>query len=241
MRIAVVSRGSDQANRLPADEHGLTDVLLQEGAEVADAYRVGGTPAAVLIRPDAAIGSHVVLGPEAIADLVARIANGSSGSGAARENGHDGPGPMTAVWGLPIGAAAPVVRLPDASGRTIALSDFTGRRMLVLLWNPACASCGELLAELKRRERDQPTGTPDLIVVSTGTVEATRVLGFQSTVLIDSESSVASKFRAGPMPTALLIDADGTIASELAVGMDGILALAGWGGGAQTGLTKSRL
>jgi hypothetical protein len=48
-------------------------VFLQEGSEVADAYRVSGWPAGVLVRPDGTIGSPVVMGAEAIRQLVARV------------------------------------------------------------------------------------------------------------------------------------------------------------------------
>ena len=33
------------------DEHGLSKVLLQKDWEVSEAYRVGGTPSAVLVQP----------------------------------------------------------------------------------------------------------------------------------------------------------------------------------------------
>src|SRR5215216_6723221 len=52
-------------------EHGLRNVLLQKDWEVSEAYRVGGTPSAVLVRPDGTIGSAVVGGAEAIEALVA--------------------------------------------------------------------------------------------------------------------------------------------------------------------------
>lgn len=43
-------------------EFGVTNVLLQEDREVAEAYRVAGTPSAVLIRPNGTIGSPVAAG-----------------------------------------------------------------------------------------------------------------------------------------------------------------------------------
>ena len=75
LRIAVVSRGSEDENRLKATNHGIADVLLQEDSEVSNAYGVPGTPGAVLIAPNATIASQVVLGPDAIVEFVARFAD----------------------------------------------------------------------------------------------------------------------------------------------------------------------
>jgi peroxiredoxin len=77
VRIAVVSRGAEDANRLLAQRFGLKDVLIQTGSEVADAYQVTGTPAAVFIRADGTIGHEVALGRDAILDLV-KVASQSS-------------------------------------------------------------------------------------------------------------------------------------------------------------------
>jgi thiol-disulfide isomerase/thioredoxin len=71
LRLATISRrdGTSRASAAP----GLRPVFLQEGSEVADAYRVHGWPAAVIVRPDGTIGSPVVMGAEAIRQLVARV------------------------------------------------------------------------------------------------------------------------------------------------------------------------
>jgi hypothetical protein len=54
--------------------HGLTRALLQRDSEVVQVYQVGGTPSAVLVRPDGTIGSPVAGGADAIRRLVARTA-----------------------------------------------------------------------------------------------------------------------------------------------------------------------
>ena len=69
--ISVISRGEVGVNRAGAAEHGVTAVLLQRDFEVADAYRVHGTPSALLVLPDGTIGSPVASGPEQIHSLVA--------------------------------------------------------------------------------------------------------------------------------------------------------------------------
>jgi peroxiredoxin len=74
LTLALVSRGEVEENRRQADEHGLTNVVLQAEWEVSKAYGVRGTPSAVLVLPDASVGSPVAGGSEAIKSLVGRAA-----------------------------------------------------------------------------------------------------------------------------------------------------------------------
>ena len=76
LTLVLVSRGEVEENRRQADEHGLTNVVLQADWEVSKAYRVRGTPSAVLVLPDASVGSPVAGGSEAIKSLVGRAAQG---------------------------------------------------------------------------------------------------------------------------------------------------------------------
>jgi uncharacterized membrane protein YphA (DoxX/SURF4 family) len=72
LRLVTISR-RDGASDAYASQ-GLGPVFLQARSEVADAYRVPGWPAAVLVRADGTIGSAVVMGIEAIRQLVERVA-----------------------------------------------------------------------------------------------------------------------------------------------------------------------
>jgi methylamine dehydrogenase accessory protein MauD len=74
LTISLVSRGDPEENRRQADEYGLTNVVLQADWEVSKAYRVRGTPSAVLVLPDDSVGSPVAGGSEAIKSLVGRSA-----------------------------------------------------------------------------------------------------------------------------------------------------------------------
>jgi len=70
--IAVISRGDPDTNRARAREHGLGEVLIQKGREVARAYQTTATPSAVLVGPDHRITSPVVAGGSAIRRLLLR-------------------------------------------------------------------------------------------------------------------------------------------------------------------------
>jgi len=151
--IALISHGSEEANRGKIGQHRLKHVLLQKGREIAEAYLVKGTPSAVLIGIDGKIASFLAMGSQAIASLVAKAAGTqpiASASANGRSNGASPAGPV----GLRIGQPAPSLKLPDLTGKMIDLSSFKGRETLVLFWNPNCAFCAKMLPDLKRWEED---------------------------------------------------------------------------------------
>jgi peroxiredoxin len=68
--VAVISRGSVQANRAKAGSHGLSPVLLQEDFEVAAAYRAYGIPGAVLVDRAGRIASGTAAGADDVLALL---------------------------------------------------------------------------------------------------------------------------------------------------------------------------
>jgi peroxiredoxin/uncharacterized membrane protein YphA (DoxX/SURF4 family) len=230
--LALISRGSLEVNRSKASEHGITTILLQQDREVAEAYQAHGNPTAVLVRPDGTIGGALAAGADAIRALVARavglpvlsalpMATPPSG------NGRAGIAPSPQPARLKIGEPAPEFTLPDLTGKPVKLGDFRGSKTLLLFWNPGCGFCQRMLEDLKAWEARPQRGAPRVLVVSTGTVEANQALGLNSTVVLDEGFTVAPKFGATGTPMAVLVDAEGNIASELAAGAPAVLALAG--------------
>jgi thiol-disulfide isomerase/thioredoxin len=117
--------------------------------------------------------------------------------------------------------------LPDLSGEQVSLEGFKGDRTLVLFWNPGCGFCKRMQDDLKAWEANPPEGAPRLLVVSTGTVEANREMGLQSPVVLDQGFTTGRTFGASGTPSAVLVDVEGNIASEVAIGAPAVLALAG--------------
>ncbi|WP_046868154.1 MauE/DoxX family redox-associated membrane protein [Microvirga massiliensis] len=68
--LALISRGTPEANRAKFGGLVHAPILLQQDHEVLDAYRCGGTPAAVLIDADGRIGAPTALGPVAVRALL---------------------------------------------------------------------------------------------------------------------------------------------------------------------------
>lgn len=84
-----------------------------------------------------------------------------------------------------------------------------------------------MLADLKAWDAQSPAGAPQLFVVSTGSVEVNQAMGLRSTVVLDQSFTAGSRFGANGTPMAVLVDARGKIASEVAAGASSVLALAG--------------
>src|SRR5207247_817962 len=129
--VALISRGTVEANRPKASEYGLTHVLLQQDREVAQAYQASGTPSAVLVRRDGTIGSPLAQGADAIRALLDKTLNPSllgtlPMAAEALGNGQRAMAAPRPPAGPTIGESARDFSLPDLSGQTVHLSDFRG-------------------------------------------------------------------------------------------------------------------
>ena len=96
----------------------------------------------------------------------------------------------------------------------------------MLFWNPACGFCQQMVDEWRNWEAARPAGAPQPLIVSTGTPEANRAMDLRSPVVLEPQFSVGYAFGASGTPSAVLIDAEGRIASDVAVGASAVMALA---------------
>jgi thiol-disulfide isomerase/thioredoxin/uncharacterized membrane protein YphA (DoxX/SURF4 family) len=240
--VTIVSRGTVDENLVKFVAAGVTGVLVQSDNEVAERYRVPGTPSAVLIDAEGVIASELAVGGDEIRRLVHAAAgapqapvafgrengNGANGNGA-NGNGANGNGAHGGV-GTPrprhLGDSAPDIDLPDLEGQVVSLRELRGRELLIVFWNPECGFCQQLLPVLLEWERQRNSEAPEPLIVTTGSLDENRLLGFRSTVLFDESFTVGPQFGAGGTPIAVVLDRDGNIASELAVGGPAIMELA---------------
>lgn len=223
LTLALISRGTVEANLGKSAEV----VLLQHDREVAEAYQTYGTPGAVLVHPDGTIGSPLVMGTDAIKALVAHTTGTPTPEPTAAANGtyRDAAIAPPTPPRLKSGKPAPSLTLPALNGKSISLSDLRGRETLVFFWNPSCGYCTQMLADLQAWDRNPPKGSPQLLVISTGTVEANRAMSLQSSVVLDPGFYAGQAFGVVGTPSAVLVDADGKIASQVAVGATAVLVL----------------
>ena len=126
-----------------------------------------------------------------------------------------------------IGEPAPEVKLADLEGTTVELEDFKGQETLVLFWNPGCGFCQQMLPDKREWEENRPEAAPELLFISAGAEEANRDMKLSSRVVLDQQFAAGRVFGASGTPSAVLVDAEGRIASEVAVGAPAVLDLAG--------------
>jgi peroxiredoxin len=219
LTFAVITRGVSKDKR--AAQPGLDHVFIQNDNEVAQQYRVPGTPSAVLVGPEGLVASAPATGAQAIGELISAAVTGNL---PAAPKGWLASQAMSN--GLPIGSPSPPLALPDLTGKTVRLADFQGSETMLLFWNPACGFCARMLPDLKKLEGARARNGPSIVLISTGTPEQNRSMGLRSPVLLDEAQGAMRLFGATGTPSGLLIDAVGNIGSSLALGADAVLALA---------------
>ena len=239
LTLALVSRGEVEENRSKASEHGLKNVLLQKDWEVSESFEVRGTPSAVLIGPEGKIVSPVAGGVEGIRALLSYAVEERAQLPIMQPHQPQTQGQPcpncgkvhaaapTVEAAQKVGEEAPEVKLPDLEGTTVELADFRGEETLVLFWNPGCGFCQQMLPEIKQWEENRPDGAPRLVVVSAGSEEANREMELTSPILLDQNFAVGRAFGASGTPSAVLVDAEGKVASGVAVGAPAVMELAG--------------
>jgi len=121
----------------------------------------------------------------------------------------------------------PSLELRDLKGGSMDLATLGGQRTLLLFWNPSCGFCQELLDDVKAWEKRRGQDDPRMVVVSGGSPKANREQGFASQVLLDARFAAGARFGAGGTPSAVIVDAEGRVASDVGVGAEAVMKLAG--------------
>ena len=223
LTVVLISRGSIDANRSKAEEHGVVNVLMQKDREVSRTYHGAGTPSGIIVTPDGKIGSAVAGGSEAIRQLVARTMGEVYLPAPTPQAGNGTEAkPATPT----VGDTAPEITLPDIDGNTVQLSDFANEETLVLFWNPGCGYCNRMLPDLQEWIANRGDGEPSLLVVSRGNAEENRNQGINAPILLDQGFSAGRAFGATGTPAAVLISENRVIASPVVAGAAAVLNLA---------------
>lgn len=211
LAIVVISTGDVAANRALSAHHGIEPVLLQREREVVRAYGLVMAPGAVVVQPDGRIGRAPNYGPDAIRQLMADTL------------GMVVP-PASEADLLPVtrGDQAPRIDRPDLDGRLVDLDTYLGAPFLLLFWDPGCPFCQRLLPHILTFE--QASMRIPLVVISEGDVTANGGLGFASPLVRVDRRTIAQAFGATVTPAAVLIGAQGTVASGVAQGAQAVRA-----------------
>jgi peroxiredoxin len=229
----VVTTGDQALNRRLAREHKVrAPVLLQEGMTIAAKYQVQGTPMGYLLDERGRIASPVTVGADALLALArSEPAPAGGGCGCGKEPVPRGNRPLSTSKlvrdGLKAGTPAPSFRAPLVGGGELAVDDYRGRRVLLVFSDPQCGPCMQLAPRLEQRHCDVP-GVAVLMVSRRGLDENRRKieeLGLSFPVAVQNHWDISKLYGMFATPIAYLIDEQGVIAAEVAVGIDAILAL----------------
>jgi len=236
----VVTTGDAEENRKLVERYGIHClVLLQEQMEVAAKYRAPGTPMGYRIDGAGRIASELAVGAESLLRLATTLAPnqiepGAVANGSAPHSAKDGSSLARSRLnrsGLKAGALAPDFRLPRIDEGELSLADFRGGRVLLVFSDPNCGPCDELAPRLQEIHLQRPE--LQVLVVSRGDVEANRAkasaLGLTFPIALQKQWEVSLKYAMFATPIGYLIDEEGILASDVAVGVGPILALAGEG------------
>jgi peroxiredoxin len=251
----VVTTGEVEANRQLVAEYGLAGpVLLQNAMEVASQYQCNGTPMGYLIDEQGQIASEMAIGAPALLALAGpgparREGEGADGGSLPHPlthhplRGYPPSHPLTAAGalggqrelseskiqrdGLPPGTRAPAFRLPLLHGGELSLADYPARRVLLVFSDPNCGPCDQLLPQLEQLARR--TAEIQVLMVSRGDPEANRAKaaqhGLTFPIVLQQQWEVSKEYAKFATPIGYLIDEEGIIAQEVAVGVGPILAL----------------
>jgi peroxiredoxin len=131
--------------------------------------------------------------------------------------------------GLKAGDKAPDFRLPRIDGAELSLDELRGRRVLLAFSDPHCGPCVELAPRLQEIHDERPDLS--VLVISRGDVDENRAkadsLGLSYPIVLQQKWEVSLKYAMFATPIGYLIDEHGVLASDVAVGIESILALAG--------------
>ncbi len=222
INFVFISNGSIKENSAKFGADILGDVLLQKNKEIAEILDLKWTPTAVFVNTDGMIASHPAAGDKAIRELVGNIKSSEFDEEfvyIAQEN-QIGEKPK-------IGENVPEFNLEDLTGKQISAEDLHGKKTLVTFWSMTCPHCVAMSDELSRWDKIKGKDEPNLIVFSDGDKENHKKLDLHSPIILDKQYETAAKFGMLGTPSAVLVNEDGKIISETAIGAGQIWALIG--------------
>ncbi|MGI9054974.1 MAG: MauE/DoxX family redox-associated membrane protein [Pyrinomonadaceae bacterium] len=213
-----ISKGKEKENAEKFGGTNFKQILLQKDNEIAEAFKAVWTPTAVLINADGTIASHLAAGDVAIRSLLENVK--------LLENETEN---FFVTNGTPtqIGETVPEFSIENLEGTFLTAEDFIGKKTLLTYWSLSCGWCDKMLDDLREWDNTRGADEPQLILLSAGEAEKHRELGLQGQIILEEDKNISKKLGMEGTPSAVLINENGKIASEVAVGAENIFALIG--------------
>ena len=217
LAVVVLSDGSVDANREKLTDVGPLRVLRQPDHDIADAYGVQGTPAAVVIGADGRVAGPVAHAVDGVRNLHATMLQAMSGGPAdATPDAH-----VHAIEPRPVlpGDEIPQMPVLTEQGDEALLEDALGPEAVVLFWRTDCGFCQQILADVKSLQSSVP-----MRIVTESDLGTLRASGLSSPVVRDPEGRFQNWLNVPGTPSAARIR-DGKVDASLAVGGPAVLDL----------------
>lgn len=237
----LITTGDAEENRRFMEQHGIRcRVLVQQKDEILSAYQAGGTPMGYLLDEGGVIATPLTVGAEDLLAL-ARVQAGSTPEPVEPETAAPAPhgerrkgkanrglhASRLTRDGLKAGTPAPPFRLPRLDGGELSLEEFRGRRVLLVFSDPDCGPCAELVPGLEQFHRGG--GGVQVVMISRRDAEANRrkaaELGVTFPVVLQRHWEISMLYGMFATPIAYLVDEQGVLATDVAVGLEPIQGL----------------
>lgn len=221
LNFVFVSSGTAKENLDKLAGETLKRILLQKDRETALAFGAQWTPTAVLVNADGTIASRPAIGDKAIRELMEMIKTRIDGAEVLLiANGDKNLAEK-------LGDDLPEFFETDVFDKIVASQDLRGKKTLVTFWSMSCGFCTKMLDDLRDWDKSKGADEPNLLVISEGENEPHRQLNLQSPIILDEDRRISKELGMSGTPSAVLINEDGKIVSETAVGADKIWSLVG--------------
>jgi peroxiredoxin/uncharacterized membrane protein YphA (DoxX/SURF4 family) len=221
VNVVLISEGPAKQNREKFSGDFPT-VILQKSREITSAMGIKWTPTAILVNPAGRIASHAAAGDTAVRELVNMIIQENAVDPGFHVVNGTGPGQAPKI-----GQPLPEFSLADLEGRKLAAKHLRGHKTLVTFWSPSCTHCEKMLEDLRTWDKAKGKDEPELLVFSDGDPDRHKALQLKSPIVLDEGYKVAETMGMFGTPSAILVDEDGKIVSETAIGAEQIWALVG--------------
>lgn len=230
--MLLLAHGDAAANRAVAEKHGIGTPILLLGDENPAGFKGLGTPSALLLDGEGKVATTLAIGADQVPLLVEDVvaaATAPEGSEKKLRGQRNLSESRLVRDGLKAGTPAPSFTLPDLDGRAVSLDDYRGRRVLLTFSDPDCGPCDALAPHLTRLHRGHEGNNLAVVMVGRGDVEVNRKkakqFGFEFPVVIQEGWKLSREYGIFSTPVAFLIDEQGTIAHDVAQGVEAIVSL----------------
>lgn len=110
-------------------------------------------------------------------------------------------------------------KLKDLNGKSVSLSDFKGKKVLLNFWATWCPPCRAEMPDIEKLYLENKDS--DLVILAVNLGEDTQTVKsfidknkYNFNILLDSDQAVAIKYNIVSIPTSFFIDKEGNIVSK---------------------------